>query len=291
MPATALVVTSITSALTASTTATLVAVTSNASHTVGQYVIAGGEAMQIQSKIGTTQITVQRGMLGTRARLHAAGEQIYGSTSTLGPTTYNPFAGEQRVTLPDAPPVGLPLYQAPLGARCRDAAGNEYVLVDFLTPVFPQQPVMIHSGGMYIADAIGVTGRGPLGVVAETGACTSDQWGWVQIYGRCIVQLGGIGSSPSDAANGPTTLNTSVATKFFLPTSTCAPTGVLWTSDVSNGSAGFYISGMKVAVDASPADVSATTSGANGGHQGTSIAVWLNYPEVTYVDGGMGTST
>lgn len=264
-----------------SATATLLPVTSNTNHTVGQYLVIGGEAVQIQSKAGTTQTFVQRGMLGTRARAHVNAATIFGSISAFGPTQYEPFSGEQRVTLPDVPPNGLPAYPVNLGSRKRDAFGNEYIFVDFLTNVYPGQMVTILPN--FTSDALATTGRGPVGVVAEVGACTSDNWGWVQIYGRCLVMLGNAGSSPSDAANGPTTLSTSAATKFQLGTSLSSPNSVGWVSDASTGS-GYAIDGMKVALDASVGDVSAVTSGTNGGHTGGQIAVFLNYPEVTYRD-------
>lgn len=278
MGAIALSSTTLTAALGAQTTNTLVSVVSNAGWTVGQYIIANGEAMQIQSKIGTTQGTVQRGMLGTRNRLHNSGEVVYGSTLTLGPTQYEPFSGEQRVTLPDAPPTGLPAYALPLGMHKKDALGNEYVMVDFTTTVYPTQPVIINSDNT--ATALAVTGRGAMGVVAETGVSTSDTWGWVQVYGRCFVMLGMAGVSPSDAANGPTTLSTSAQTLFVLGTSLSSPNGVGWVSDASAGGGRFVIRGMKVAFDASPADVSAVTSYV--GHTGGQIAVFLNFPEITY---------
>lgn len=264
-----------------SATATLIPVTSNTNHTVGQYIVIGGEAMLVQSKSGTTQNLVERGQLGTRGRAHVNAATIYGSATAFGPTQYEPFSGEQRVTLPDVPPAGLPAYSLPLGTRKRDGFGNEYIFVDFLTTVYPAQMVTILPN--FQSDVLAVTGRGPVGVVAETGVCTSDNWGWVQIYGRCIVMLGNAGSSPSDAANGPTTLSTSAATKFQVPTSLSSPNSVGYVSDASTGS-GYAIDGMKVAIDASVGDVSAVTSGANGGHTGNSIAVFLNYPEITYRD-------
>lgn len=260
-----------------------IAVASNANHNVGEYVVVGGEAMLVQSKASTTIINVERGQLGTSARAHQNGVVVYGSTTTLGPTQYDPFAGEQRVTRADVPAADLPTYPVNLGQRKRDGLGNEYILCDFNSTVYPGQPVLINSAGAFVADALATTGRGPIGVVAEQSASTSDQWGWVQVYGRCFVQLGMSGVSPSDAANGPTTLSTSVHSVFVLGSSLSSPNGVGWVSGsaaANTSTLSYVIQGMTVAVDASPGDVSAVTSGTNGGHTGNQIAVFLNYPTI-----------
>lgn len=277
--------TTVTSAVSATQRA--IPVSSNANHTVGEYIVIGGEAMLVQSKNGTTVVNVERGQLGTTARAHQTNMLVYGSTTTLGPTQYEPFSGEQRVTRADVPPADLPTYPVNLGQRKRDGLGNEYILCDFNTTVYPGQPVAINSAGAFVADALATTGRGAIGVVAETGASTSDQWGWVQVYGRCLVLLGNAGSSPSDAANGPTTLSTSARTQFALATSLSSPNGVgLWVSGLAaNITSGvqYIIVGMDVAVDASPADVSKQVSFGLGVDPGA-IAVFLNYPQIQIAD-------
>lgn len=183
-------------------------------------------------------------------------------------------------------PGGFPLptseaattpYPIQLGTRARDGAGNEYVFCEFGTVVSAEQPVSISAG--YVASALGTTGRGPVGVAC--GAGTSAEAGWVQIYGRCLVQLGMSGVSPSDDANGPTTLQTSAKTVFMLGTSLSSPNGVGWTSAVST--AGYWIEGMEVADDASVSnEVSGVTSATS--HTGNHVAVFLNYPKVVYRD-------
>lgn len=164
------------------------------------------------------------------------------------------------------------------GQRARDAQGNEYVYVEYTGTVYGGMPVQINSD--YTAAALAVTGRGALGVVQ--GAATSNDSGWVQIYGRTLVQIGMGGVSPSDAANGPTTLETVAAQNFFvLPTTLSTPVGLGWVS----GEAGltsnydYVIDGLWVAHDASPGDVSAVTSATS--HTGSQIAVWLNFPTIT----------
>lgn len=167
------------------------------------------------------------------------------------------------------------------GQRMRDVDGNEYLFVEFSGTVYGRQPVIISDDNT--AAAVGTTARGRVGV-AVSGAGASD-YGWVQIYGRAIMQIGGTGVSPSDAANGPTTLH-AVATisRFVLPTSQTSPAGLLCVS----GAAGltsdydYQIRGLWVASDASPADVSGTTAATS--HTGGEIAVWLNFPEVFLYD-------
>lgn len=178
-------------------------------------------------------------------------------------------------------PVGTSPLPITPGARATDAAGNVYVFCNFGTPVYTYLPVAINSA--FVASALSTTGRGAIGV-AQCGG-TSDESGWVQIYGRTQVQLGMGGVSPSDAANGPTTLETVAAYNFFvLPTSLSTPVGIGWVS----GEAGltsnydYVIDGMFVAQDASPGDVSAVTSATS--HTGGQIAVWLNFPVIRMLD-------
>jgi hypothetical protein len=168
-----------------------------------------------------------------------------------------------------------------VGQRARDAAGNEYVFVDFVGSVFGAQPVEIFDDNT--AQALGTTGRARVGVAC--GAATSNDFGWVQIYGRCQVQLGMSGVSPSDAANGPTTLQTVAAmTVFCLATSLTTPNGVGWVSGEAGitSNSDYIIENMWVATDASPGDVSAVTSATS--HTGNQIAVFLNYPRIRQLD-------
>lgn len=165
----------------------------------------------------------------------------------------------------------------PLGARMRDGQGNEYLFVDFVGSVFGGTPVEIFDDNT--AQQLGTTGRGRVGVAC--GAATSNDFGWVQIYGRALVQLGMSGVSPSDAANGPTTLQTSLQTIFVLGTSLTSPNGVGWVSGAAAAmttDTHYVIEGMHVASDASPGDVSAVTSATS--HSGGQIAVFLNYPYI-----------
>jgi hypothetical protein len=191
------------------------------------------------------------------AELSAQGPIIAGSaTSVAVATSVSPFKKGQRMS---------------------DADGNVYVWCDFATTVSAELPVQINSD--FTAQALGTTGRGAAGVAC--GAGTSDESGWVQIYGRALVQLGMSGVSPSDAANGPTTLQTSAQTVFILATSLTSPNGVGWVSGAAaalTSAVNYVIEGMFVATDASPGDVSAVTSATS--HTGNHIAVWLNFPYI-----------
>lgn len=171
-----------------------------------------------------------------------------------------------------------------LGTRMRDSSGNEYVYVDFTGTVYNGTPVQINAD--FTAAKVGITGRGSFGV-----ACcqaSSNDTGWVQIYGKCNVQLLGATAevSPSDAANGPTTLSTTAQTKFWLPTTATStgPEGIRWTTGNVSTTSGFYIQGMVVAHDYAPANVSAVT--ADTSHTGSQCLVWLQYPMIVHVNVG-----
>lgn len=159
----------------------------------------------------------------------------------------------------------------------RDNSGNEYLYVDFTSTVYGRQPLLItddHTAGVF-----GTSGRGRVGVAVTTG--TSNQSGWVQIYGRCVMQIGmgTTGPSPSDDANGPTTLSTSLRTRFIIATSETSPAALGWTSDASTD--GYFVEGITVASDASPSnDVSDTCTTTS--HTGAEVGVFLNYPQVMY---------
>jgi hypothetical protein len=187
-------------------------------------------------------------------------------------------------------PIGIPggtsvVFTTPFpltpGSRAKDAAGNEYVFCDFTDTVNVGQPVAIASD--FTAGLLAVTGRGPLGVAAVRG--TSDNAGWVQIYGRCLMQIIESGVSPSDAANGPTTLATSVPTIFVLPTSITSPMALAWVSGNASTASRIEIEGISVASNASPGSVSGTTfvtASTSNAHTGAEIGVFLIYPKIRH---------
>jgi hypothetical protein len=167
-----------------------------------------------------------------------------------------------------------------LGQRARDNAGNEYVFCDSTATLYGRQAVAIASD--FTISAIGVTGRGPVGVLVAQ--ASSDNGVWVQVYGKCLMQIIHSGVSASDAANGPTTLGTSGATQFWVPTSVTSPAGFRWTTGNVSTASGMIVRGISVANDAAPGDVSAQTSATS--HSGSEISVFLNYPTITQINFG-----
>ena len=267
--------TTLSAAITDQTTQFLVGSTTNITANTS-YLVLNEEVMFVTALPVAGTVSVQRGLNGTLARAHAAGEVAYIAVASDISIVQQ---GNVKVPLRTNDSGTLPRYPFALGTRARDARGNEYVLVDPTESLYSRQPVLIRTG-TWTCEQIGATAKGMIGVLAE-GDLTSDTWGWAQIYGRTLMQISMGGVSPSDAANGPTTLMTSVHTKFRTPTTLTSPIGLGWASDVSDS--GYYVQGMYVASDASLGDVSAVTSAAS--HSGSQVAVWLNYPHAGYWDG------
>lgn len=190
------------------------------------------------------------------------------------------FAGPTQIAAGMTSDIFTTPYPHQLGTRMRDALGNEYVFVDFDATVYSRQPVLISSD--FVASTIAVTGRGLVGVAVAQNS--SDTAGWAQIYGKCMMQIIKSGVSASDAANGPTTLSTSQATQFYIPTSITSPAAFRWTTGNTSTGSGIRIDGIFVATDAAPGDVSAKTSATS--HSGSEISVFLNYPAATQVNFG-----
>ncbi len=166
------------------------------------------------------------------------------------------------------------------GTKGYDNSGNIYVYCDFTGTMYGGLPVAITS--TYTAGPVGITGRGPVGVAC--GYATSDNGGWVQIYGACTMQIGVAGTSPSDAANGPTTVQTSAQIGFTLATSATSLNVFAMTSDASNLSDKYVIRGIVVAQDADATAVSDVTAATS--HTGSQVKVFLNFPEIVYNLGG-----
>ena len=164
------------------------------------------------------------------------------------------------------------------------------------TTVCPEQAVVIASDWSVTPITTGGL-RGHVGIVADyaKGGLTSanvstyqvNQAFWVQVYGRSFVQvMGSTSTSPSDAANGPTTVQTSAFIKFKAPTSATTPIGsLILVSDTSAFVSGtdYKIIGLWVAQDSSAADVSVVTT-VSATHTGNRAAVWLNYPSIEFYD-------
>ena len=191
-----------------------------------------------------------------------------------------------------------------LGTKARDSAGNEYIYVDYSAPASPEMLVTIDES--FIASPFVTASWGRIGVVPDFGKLgqsentptmpasyqwTSDNAGWVQIYGRAYIGTGTEDASASDEGGG-TTLHTSAACIFVPPTSVVTPTG---TPNVVAGlalstSGQQYIVGMWVATDASLGTVVSGIVGSTAGssnptnvpswHAGGRTPVFLNYPYV-----------
>ncbi len=198
------------------------------------------------------------------------------------------LAGQGPAGLPGGTTVVFDVSPPPiqLGSRAKDNAGNEYIFCAFGDDVNAKQAVTISSA--FVAEILKVTGRGPVGIVCANRG-TSDQTGWVQIYGKAMMMIidagsGGTQPSPSDAANGPTTLATSVPTVFALSTSLTSPHAFTWVSGNASTASGIYAEGLSVAQDADPAAVSSVTAttDASARHTGAQISVWLNYPTLVH---------
>jgi hypothetical protein len=181
-------------------------------------------------------------------------------------------------------------YPIGLGSRARDTSGYEYIYCAFAETVNGAQAVQINSD--FTAQPLALTGRGPMGIACQRG--TSDNAGWVLVYGRGYMQIatgaqtGGV--SPSNASI-MTTLSTSVPAVFILPTTgiTSPAAPVFWqqgTSEPSSASE-IWLEGVSIATDASltgVTDTVATTSGTAPytAHTGLMVAVWVNYPQLVY---------
>jgi hypothetical protein len=175
------------------------------------------------------------------------------------------------------------------GTRAHDQDGNQYIFLDYTSTLYAFQACQIMDDNTAQTLGVGAGFGTRVGVVQQGG--TSDQGGWVMIYGRTFMQVGINGASPSDAANGPTTLRTTQATVFVVPTSLTSPMTLGYTSDGNTSTAIQRVRGIWVAFDASPADVSTSGTTLNGvastsatSFIGAAIAVFLNYPVIESQD-------
>lgn len=162
------------------------------------------------------------------------------------------------------------------GQTARGNDGSVYLFLKFTGTVYSGLPVAILSDNT--CGPLSTTHRGRIGVCKAQAA--SAEAGWVQVYGYCDMQIGVAGTSPSDAANGPTTLQTSAGTKFLLATSATTLNVLAYVSDASGLDEKFVVTGIQVAVDPSIGAVSDVTAATS--HTGSHIGVFLNFPTVSY---------
>lgn len=155
-----------------------------------------------------------------------------------------------------------------LGQLVADADGNQYRFCSAGEPIAPES-VLVIDPSWGVTNLTSTSTRGLIGVApdyAKLGQSantptmhSSYQWSsdnglWVQVWGRAYIGIGA-SSSPSDAANGPTTAATSARIIFKQPTSVVTPLG---TPIMASGGTGVFgtsgnviIENMWVATDAS----------------------------------------
>ena len=205
-------------------------------------------------------------------------------------------------------PVGSPgstseVFSSPFplqpGSRARDGSGNEYLFCDFTASV---------SGGIVVAidfmnRATPLLGTSLLSSrvgIAMTGA-TSDNAGWVQIYG---VHLAVQGNSASDGlvSDGTVAYYLIPQTSVSTPSGTLSliaretPTSVEGTSSYNRifnmwladpGTVSDLTDAPSSAASGPSTAVTATTNGTSM-HTGVSWVVYLNYPYVLGIAEGVG---
>ena len=170
-----------------------------------------------------------------------------------------------------------------VGSRAFDTEGNEYLFVAFGGAVSTGSWVVISD--LNVATFLDDVSQGRVGVVMGT-TPTSNDGGWVQIYGLNIIAQGSMATDQASAAVGGALRPTSVAT---------TPLGTVEiVSQVSNAANIIHNAwitpllpseaGISGASDTSwpTSYTTAASSPVGGQHTGAVVGVFLNYP---YVDG------
>ena len=242
------------------------AVASTANITAGTHVLgimgtAGFEFAKVQAIPVSGEVQVQRGFHGTRAVAHKSGTRVFIGTpdqfQTVPESSFSKYVGLVGT------PGNFPDYALP-GARARDGAGNEYVLVELTATAFSGTTVRISTDGTFTAAQLAVGDQGSVGLLVEPG--TSDQYVWAQIYGFNSYAQDTLGDS-----SGTSTRLALAATAASTPSVGMAATSR--SSHASDaGAAQNVIQGMFIVGAATTATTSATSS------TGVAYPVWLNYP-------------
>ena len=154
--------------------------------------------------------------------------------------------------------VGTTPFPIQLGSRMRDSSGNEFMYVDFTATVYGGVTVSISNDGNFTAAALTEAHRGSVGVTMGTG--TSDNSGWVQIYGY---------HSGAQLASGSSDVTSAMV--------------AVVASSVSTPAAGMdCLAGTTVDVhrifDMWPTAVASTATTSGTSHTGAEVPVWLNNP-------------
>lgn len=224
-------------------------------------IVVDGEAMAVLNVPVSGVVEVARGY-ESRAKAHASGASVFFAARSRFSFQTDGFVG--LVGTGGTPDGSLPDYRLPLGSR-RVENGKEYILVDFTETVHTGVVVNISNDGLFTAAVLTTAHQGAVGVVAEQ-TCSSDSWGWVQIYGTASAQDASV---------------TSAATSAYMP---------IPASSVSSPAAGLSVVAMSAASTAAKfiynmfitgAATTAVTSAAS--HTGVAVPVFLNYPYVMAV--------
>lgn len=219
--------------------------------------VVESEKMLVQSVPQSGVVEVIRAVDGTKAKPHANAATVwYGAKTQFKDNNPDGFIG--LIGTGGTPDGALPDYAMPLGTR-RVENGKEYILCDFTGTVHTGICVGISGDGLFTADAAAASFNGAVGVVAEQ-TSTSDQWGWVQIYGSASVQEAG-GTSAITSAYVPIVCGSvsSPATGMTaLVNTTSTPQKYIYN---------MYITGIAT---------TNVTSAAS--HTGVGVPVFLNYP-------------
>ena len=154
--------------------------------------------------------------------------------------------------------VGTTPFPIQLGSRMRDSSGNEFMYVDFTATVYGGVTVSISNDGNFTAAALTEAHRGSVGVTMGTG--TSDNSGWVQVYGY---------HSGAQLASGSSNVTSAMV--------------AVVASSVSTPAAGMdCIAGSTVdqhrIFDMWPTAVASTATTSGTSHTGSEVPVWLNNP-------------
>lgn len=252
MAVSAIASTTLSSALTA--TQTNIPVASAASITAGMNLLIRNEVIQVLS-VDTTNnvVTGRRGSAGSIPFAQPSGARVYYAT----PDTWQNLRDMSQSI------VGsngtLPQYLMP-GARARDGAGNEYVMVDLTSTCYSGTTVMISNDGLFTATQAAGGGQGSVGLTLEEGS--SNQWTWAQIYGYNAYAQETVGDSAGTSAL--------LAVACTTPSTPSVGLATVAVSSVGR----YYINGMFIAGIPTTATTSATSS------TGVAYPVFLNYPYI-----------
>jgi hypothetical protein len=171
----------------------------------------------------------------------------------------------QAAPFPTSETVGSSVGTPQLGQRFRDAAGNEYQLVDFQQALVAGEWVSIDVANLASRLTTGALGR--CGIVCGT-VSGSDTKGYVQIYG---LYAGAAGTSIVATSNqiGPNASWCDIGVATGVPTSTAEGAELIYNA--------FAYTAPDSATTSPP---SSFVTAAGTSSTAIGFSVWLNYPYV-----------